>query len=462
MKTIGRYIVRGLLGRGGMAKVYKVELPPISKIAALKHFEPDPLIARIMGTDTLRNLFISEAMTIAGLQHPNIVAIHDFDDHQGRPFFVMDFFANNLGTMMGEAYRVEEPSRKLSPDKAIDYIRQTLKGLACLHDAGIAHQDIKPYNLLVTAQDTVKISDFGLSKLRGETFPGPKNLNVGSPYYAAPEQENDPESSDQRADIYPVGVMFYRMLTGRLPGTVGIAADLEPCRRWNPDLDEAWDAFIRRAIAPDPEKRFASADDMLAALNQLALHWQAHKEKSCELSPERLPDTVPSRNLPTARTTPMKLRPAAAASQFKLDALWRPSFYTQNAFEPRPDGTIADHATGLIWQQSGNRYPVSRQLAIDTIKELNRDSFAGRSDWRLPTIDELITLLRPKEQAVDLCIAQLFDQRQRWIWSSDRRSFTAAYYVDMELGFVGWQDFSAPYYVRGVCSMRRNEQQDRS
>lgn len=462
MKTIGRYIVRGLLGRGAMARVYKVELPPIGKIAALKHFAPDPLIARLMGTDTLHDLFVSEAVTIAGLQHPNIVAIHDFDDHQGRPFFVMDFFANNLGTMMGEAYRVEAPSRKLSPDQAIGYIRQTLKGLACLHHAGITHRDIKPYNLLVTAQDTVKISDFGLSKLRGETFPGPKNLNVGSPYYAAPEQEMDPESSDQRADIYPVGVMFYRMLTGRLPRMDGPAANLQPCRRWNPDLDDQWDTLIRRAIAPDPEKRFAGADDMLAALDQLALHWQAHKEKSCKLAAGRQPDTVPSRSLPPARTTPLKLRPGAAARQFKLDRLWRPVAYTQNRFEPRADGTIADHATGLIWQQSGSRYPLSWQLAIGTIKELNRNRFAGRSQWRLPTIDELITLLRPKQQAVDLCIAPLFDQRQRWIWSSDRRSFAAAYYVDMELGFVGWQDFSAPYDVRGVCSMHGKERQNRS
>jgi serine/threonine-protein kinase len=454
MKKIGRYIVRGMLGRGGMAKVYKVELPMIGKIAALKHFDPDPLVVQLMGLEPLRSLFTSEAVTLAGLQHPNIVAIHDFDEEQGKPFFVMDFFANNLGTIMGESYRVESPSRTLNPDKAMDYIRQTLEGLACLHDAGITHRDIKPYNLLVTARDVVKICDFGLSKLRGEAFSGPKNLNVGSPYYAAPEQEIDPDSSDTRADIYPVGVMLYRMLTGHLPAVEGREPGYQPCGLWNPDLDAPWDRLIRRAIERRPEARFTGADEMLAALNELEVHWKTHKEKSCKLAPDAPSGSSPGRVTSPVRSEPLKLRPSEAARQFKVDTLWRPETYTQNSFEARNDGTIADHATGLLWQQAGSPYPGTRQRAANYIEDLNQRRFANRSGWRLPTIDELITLLRPKKNAIDLCIAPLFNPRQRWIWSIDRRSFAAAYYVDMELGFVGWQDFSAPYYTRAVCGLQ--------
>lgn len=452
MKKIGRYIVRGMLGCGGMGKVYKVELPAIGKIAALKHFDPDPLVVRLMGLEPLRALFASEAVTIARLQHPNIVAIHDFDHEQGNPFFVMDFFANNLGTMMGESYRVESPSRILNPDKAMDYIRQTLEGLACLHDAGITHRDIKPYNLLVTAHDVVKICDFGLSKLRGETFSGPENLNVGSPYYAAPEQAIDPDCCDARADIYPVGVMLYRMLTGRLPAVEGRKTVYQPCGLWNPVLDDKWDAVIGRAIEPRPEARFAGADEMLSALHELKTHWKDHKHKSCRLAPDTPSESPPDRKPPRIRHSPLKLRPSEAARKFKVDHLWRPKTYTQNSFEIRNDGTIADHATGLVWQQAGSRYPGTRQHAVTYVEDLNQRCFAGRSDWRLPTISELITLLRPKHNAIDLCIAPLFDHRQRWIWSIDRRSFVAAYYVDMELGFVGWQDCSAPYYTRAVCS----------
>ena len=454
MKKIGRYIVRGLLGRGGMAKVYKVELPTIGKIAALKHFDPDPLVARLIGSAHLRDLFTSEAVTIAGLQHPNIVAIPDFDEDRGSPFYIMEFFANNLGTMMGETYRVEQPSRTLTPDKAIDYARQTLNGLDCLHDAGITHRDIKPYNLMLTARDVVKICDFGLSKLRGETYIGPRNLNVGSPYYAAPEQEIDPDGTDTRADIYSVGVIFYRMLTGRLPITGHADSAYTPCSRWNPDLDDMWDRLIRRATALQIEDRFSNADDMLAALDRLADHWRVHKEKSCRLVSEIPSGRQPTRIKPALRNAPLKIRPAVAARAFRLDNLWRPQTFTQNNFETRDNGTIADHATGLLWQQAGSNYPGTRAQAFEAINRLNTQKFARRTDWRLPTIDELVTLLRPKQDTIDLCIAPVFDQRQRWIWSIDRRSFAAAYYVDMELGFVGWQDFSAPFFSRAVCSLQ--------
>jgi serine/threonine-protein kinase len=428
-----------------------VELPAIGKIAALKHFDPDPLVVRLMGLEPLRTLFTSEAATVARLQHPNIVAIHDFDQERGNPFFVMDFFANNLGAMMGESYRVESPSRILNPDKAIDYVRQTLEGLACLHDAGIIHRDIKPYNLMVTAQDVIKICDFGLSQLRGETFSGPKNINVGSPYYAAPEQAIDPDGCDAGADIYPVGVMLYRMLTGQLPNDNGPKQEYQPCGLWNPDLDEPWDALIRRAIEPRPEARFSSAGQMLTALHEVETHWRAHKARICQVPPDPPPHSPPDSNRPPIRPTPLKLRPSLAARQFGVDHLWRPQTYTQNSFEIRSDGTIADHATGLLWQQSGNRYPSARQRAAAYIEDLNQRRFAERCDWRLPTINELVTLLRPGHKATDSCIAPQFDQRQRWIWSTDRRSFIAAYFVDMELGFVGWQDCSAPYFTRAVC-----------
>ncbi len=457
MKYIGRYIIRGMLGRGGMAKVYKVELPAIGKIAALKHFDPDPLVVQLMGVDKLRALFTSEAVTIARLQHTNIVSIHDFDEERGNPFFVMEFFANNLGAMMGESYRVESPSRILNPDKATDYVRQTLEGLACLHDAGITHRDIKPYNLLVTARDVVKICDFGLSSLRGEVYSGPKNLNVGSPYYAAPEQAIDPDRCDARADIFPVGVMLYRMLTGRLPAVEEGHPGYRPCSFWNPDLDDKWDALIQRAIEPRPEARFSGAEDMLSALQELEAHWKTHKERSCKVMPAAPPGSPPHRMSPPIRHVPLKLRPSKAARHFRVDTLWRPKTYAQNSFEIRSNGTIADHATGLVWQQAGSRFPGTWQHAEAYVEDLNHRRFGGRSDWRLPTIDELITLLRPKRDAIDLCIAPLFDQRHRWIWSIDRRSFVAAYYVDMELGFVGWQDFSAPYYTRAVSSLQEPE-----
>lgn len=151
MKRIGKNIIRGLLGRGGMGKVFQVEIPPIGKIAALKLLDPHPVLVSLLGVERLREQFLAEAATMAGLQHPNIVAIRDFGEDDGRPFYIMDYFFSNLGRLIGETRRTEEPSRTIRLDLAIELTRQTLSGLACLHHFGIVHRDIKPFNLLIDA-----------------------------------------------------------------------------------------------------------------------------------------------------------------------------------------------------------------------------------------------------------------------------------------------------------------------
>lgn len=453
MKRIGRYIIRGLLGRGGMGKVFKVELPAIGKTAALKLLDPDPLLAKLLGMQKLRDLFVAEAKTMARLNHPHIVDLHDFDEDQGKPFYVMAYYANNLGALIGESYQADKPSRIIRADKALEYVRQTLDGLACLHDAGIVHRDVKPFNLLVTERDIIKICDFGLSKLRGETFAGPAQLNVGSPFYAAPEQEKAPDAAAPNADLYPLGVMLYRMLTGRLPEHPPRHAMYVAPSRLNTELDEEWDCFIAQAMAVAPQERFASAGEMLRALENLDLHWQRLKEKVCALRATAVVNRPEAQLSAELRTAPVKLTPRAAAHQFGLDLLWRPRVFTTNRYEAPSAEIVIDQATRLVWQRVGSSFPCTWQQAQTYIQSLNAEQFARHDRWRLPTIEELITLLRPTPQLQELCIVPLFDPTQRWLWSSDRRSFTAAYYVDVQLGFVGWQDFSAPYYLRAVCTM---------
>jgi len=447
MKRIGKYIVRGLLGRGGMSKVFKVEIPRIGKIVALKLLDPDPLIIRLMGEKAIRDLFISEALKIARLNHPNIIAIRDYGEAGDRPFYIMDYHFWNVGQLIGETRRTDEPSRTIRLDRAIDLIRQALTGLAFLHHFGIIHRDIKPFNLLLDENGSVKVCDFGLSKLRGETVSTPKHLKVGSPWYAAPEQENDPDRVDVRSDLYSVGVMLYRMLTGRLP-----ADPVEPPAAYNPDLDDAWEAFIRRGIAKDPEKRFSSAEQMLQALNRLEQEWQTRRDATCLLASPR-PTPEPSSSCAAAlRSQAVKMGPARAKAAFAVDGLWRPSPYTNNRLTLLGDDIVRDDATGLSWQQSGSPYALPWQDAHDYVSDLNRRHFASRVGWRLPTAPELMSLLRPTPHQADFCIESLFDRRQKILWSCDRRSYMAAWYVDVEMGFVSWQDFSARCYVRAVCS----------
>ena len=446
MKYIGKYTIRGLLGRGGMGKILKVQHPLIGKIFALKLLDPDPLLVTLIGWDKILDMFKTEAVTIAGLRHPNIVEILDYDESGGKPYYLMEYYVNNLGVMIGETSRTEQASRTIKIEKAIRYTLQTLNGLDCMHHAGIIHRDIKPYNLLVTDYDAIKICDFGLSKLRGEKFEGPSSLKFGTAWYAPPEQEDNPDSVDFSADLYAVGITLYRMLTGVLPEEGYL-----PVSRLNADLDDAWDDFIKKAIAPRPAKRYLSAAEMLADLKLLQTDWEAKKEQICLLPELNKTDTAekapPRLNL---RSSPIKINPFSAKKTFALDNLWRPARFLQNEFELNPDQTVTDRATGLVWQQSGSEFPLNWSGAQVYIQELNSSQFAGSRTWRLPTIDELMTLLTELPHGEDYCIEPIFAQRQKRIWSCDRRSFIAAWYVSIDMGYVAWQDFTGYYHVRAV------------
>ena len=450
MKYVGKYKIRGLLGRGGMGKIYKVEHPLIGKIFALKLLDPNPLLVSLIGWDKIFDMFKTEAITIAGLRHPNIVEILDYDESDDKPYYLMEYYVNNLGIMIGETYCTEQASRTIKIEKAIRYTCQTLNGLDCMHHAGIIHRDIKPYNLLVTDHETIKICDFGLSKLRGEKFEGPPSLKFGSAWYAPPEQEDNPDRVDFSADLYAVGITIYRMLTGVLPEDAYI-----PVSRFNADLDDTWDDFIKKAIAPRPAERYLSAPEMLADLILLQAAWEAKKEQICRLPELKKTDnTGPATTRLTPRSGPVKIDPRHAKATFALDDLWRPAKFLQNEFEVNPNGTITDRATGLVWQQSGSQFPMNWSQAKDYVQELNSSQFAGSSTWRLPTINELMTLLTELPHGEDYCIEPIFDQRQKWIWSCDRRSFTAAWYVSIDMGYVAWQDFTGYYHVRAVRHLK--------
>ncbi|WP_373500091.1 serine/threonine protein kinase [Desulfococcus sp.] len=455
MKKIGRYIARGQLGRGGMGRVYKVEMPVTGRIVALKLLMPNPLLVDMMGMERIREMFIREAVTMANLRHPCLPEVWDFDEADGMPFYTMDYYCSNLGTMIGEGYEMEKPSRRIPTEKAVHYARQILEGLACLHYAGVIHRDIKPFNILITDHDTVKICDFGLSRLKGDTFKGPENLKVGTPWYAPPEQEKDPDAVDFSADLFPVGVMLYRMLTGMLP-----MSDPEPPSRINPDLDESWDRVILTAIESSPEKRFRRAGEMLAALAEIHAGWVLKQEGICR-SPDLTGGGAESGGPTTAggaaapvkdapRISPLKVSPKNARAVFGLDDLWRPETYATGDFAVRGE-VVVDLAAGLQWERSGSEYPLTRDRALDYVRSLNARAFAGRTDWRLPTVAELMTLLVKTPHGADLCIPRVFDGTQRRLWSCDASSHIAAWYVSLDLGFVAWHDHTAYFHVRAVC-----------
>lgn len=444
MKRIGDYEVRGLLGRGGMAKVFKVAMPGSDRLAALKLFLPRPELLLLLSESELRERFADEARILAGLKHPNLVEVLGRGEHEGRPFYVMEYLCRSLSQVIGESGDLEEASRVLTVEQAVDYGLQTLAGLERLHGAGLVHRDIKPENILLTPQDQVRLGDLGSARSGAMTENEPANLRVGSPFYAAPEQEQDPEQAGPAADIYSLGVTLLRLLTGRVR--------LEPGQKpgsLNPDLDQEWDAFLSRATAAAPEQRFATARGMAAALEALGQSWQERKQAACAMAPTQAPKARPG----PRRSKPEKVLPHSARWAFGLRHDWSPAVYSGGGLQEKSRDALFDPATGLVWQRGGSGALLSWREAQAYCQGLDRDKWAGLQGWRLPTVDELLSILRPPARAGDLCVQSAFDSRQRWLWSLDRATYVSAWYVSVDMGFVSWQDFSCPFYARAVCPL---------
>ncbi len=447
MKKIGKFKICGLLGQGGMGKILKIEYPITGKIGALKLLAPNPFLSSLLGKDDIEEMFTAEAVKMANIMHPHVVEVLDFDRFEGQLYYIMDFYSNNLGTMIGESYETEKRSRVISLDKAIYYTRQILSGLSRLHFSSIIHRDIKPYNVLVTDQDEIKICDFGLSKLRKETFKGHKSLKIGSPYYAPPELETNPDNVDFSCDLYSVGIMFYRMLTGRLPGVQDKKASL-----YNNDLDSHWDNYILKAIHPEPDNRYADARLMQQDLDELSKAWSQKKVKICSNPFDRIDDDENNKKKINLRSLPEKVSKSLASSVFEADDLMKPKYYTQNQFEKKSGDVVHDHATRLIWQISGTQFPVTHFEAKEYITSLNQKKFGGLAKWRLPTVNELLTLVTETPEGDAYCVESIFDNSQKWLWSSDRCTFITAWYISLELGYTAYNDFSSRYHIKAVCT----------
>ncbi|XXJ18294.1 protein kinase domain-containing protein [Desulfovibrio caledoniensis] len=454
---IGRYEIRGLLGRGGMGAVYKAAMPVTGRIVALKVLKPAEIMEALVGRDALREMFHKEASAMASISHPNVAAVLDVgggadcaDGAAVPPHFTMEYFCGNLGVLMGETYEVERESRPLGVETSLSIVRGMVSGLDRLHYEGVIHRDVKPFNVMLAEDQggpgTVKLIDFGLSKLRGERTAHHKGMVVGSPYYAAPEQEADPESADARSDLYSVGVTLYRMLTGCLPNSKGASS----IREVHADLDRTWDDFFATALARDPAARFQDGPAMLAALDELEARWLRQRDAVCA-APDLLAEPEPMKTCPRPRSKPLKAGLKQGRAAFGLDALWRPECYAHGEFADQGDGTVLERTRGLVWERYGSRYPLTWERANAHVARLNKNGYGGRTDWRLPTVAELATLFTGRTEPGEFCQEPIFDPQKARLWSSDCKAFTAAWYVDAELGFVWWQDLTCRFFARAVA-----------
>jgi serine/threonine-protein kinase len=482
MRRIGPYEILGLLGRGGMGAVYKARMPATGRIVAVKALKPTPFLVSLLGEKEIRRRFTAEAALLGPLEHPHLASVWGYGVSGGRPYFVMEYFCRDLGQVMGESADAEAPTRRLPLPDAARYALQTLSGLARLHHAGIVHRDVKPFNLLITGEDQIKIADFGLSKARGERAAAPPGLKVGSPFYAAPEQSEAPESAGPAADLYSLAVTLHRMLTGALPAWP-LSGDALP-HRLSLDLDRAWNDFFLRALSPDPGARHRDARSMAAELTVLLDLWRERVRRACRMEgagpggggrgtdkeaagvtlapgtggsltrPQgeagAAPPRVSGSNEPTApRSEPGKFFGRDVAGRLGLDGLWRPLRYATPALSTEGP-LVRDAATGLLWQAGGSPYPLDWREAHDFVEHLNATAYAGLTGWRLPTVPELSSILARAPEFTGHCLSPIFDHAQRLLWSADRRAFTQAWFADLGLGAFSFADLTCRRSVRAV------------
>jgi len=250
--------ILGFIGRGGMGAVYKARQKELDRIVALKILPPDT-----SQEAAFAERFTREARALARLNHPGIITIHEFGRADGLYFFLMEYVDGlNLRDLLANG--------RISPREALAIVPQICDALQFAHDQGIVHRDIKPENILIDRRGRVKVADFGLAKLVGAgnepmadggAATGSPELTVsgkimGTPNYMSPEQKENPEAVDNRADIYALGVVFYQMLTGELPGK-----KIEPPSA-KVQIDVRLDEVVLRALERKPELRYQQVSEV--------------------------------------------------------------------------------------------------------------------------------------------------------------------------------------------------------
>ncbi|MFV8048862.1 serine/threonine-protein kinase [Mycobacterium sp. 48b] len=258
----GRYELRGVLGRGGMAEVHDGWDTRLSRPVAIKLLYPS-----LAADEVTRRRFENEARAAAALNHPNIVAVHDSGEDHGTPYIVME-------RLPGPTLAEEIARGPLPADRVRWVLADLLRALTAAHDAGILHRDIKPGNVLITASGTAKLADFGIAKTEGAAHTR-VGMVFGTANYLSPQRITGRPAAPTD-DLYALGVLGYEALTRQLPfergnpvATMRAVLDepLMPIGMLRPDVDPALVHVLERAMARDPAYRFADAAEMLAALH---------------------------------------------------------------------------------------------------------------------------------------------------------------------------------------------------
>ncbi len=287
-ETFGHYQIQGLLGRGGMGRVYRAYAPSTHRVVALKVLPP-----HLAEDADFQKRFRREARIAAGLNDPHVIPIHGYGEIDGRLYVDMRLIE---GRDLGEY--IAENGGRLSPERTVAVIEQVAAALDTAYAAGLVHRDIKPKNILVTtARDFVYLIDFGLARSMTDTALTQTGATMGTVAYLAPERFRG--TTDHRADVYSLACVLYECLTGRRPFTgdsleeqLNAHVNTTPPRpsEGAPDIPPAFDEVVARGMAKDVDQRYQSAIELAEAAR--AALW--HTGSTAPVRPPAPPPVQPS------------------------------------------------------------------------------------------------------------------------------------------------------------------------
>ena len=292
-----RYEILELIGTGGMANVYKARCHRLNRLVAIKILKSD-----LADNADFRRRFHDESQAVAQLSHANIVSVYDVSTNPDREYIVMEL----IDGITLKQYM--ERRGRMDWRESLHFINQIMRGLSHAHSRGIIHRDIKPQNIMVLRDGSVKVADFGIACLAnaGQTL---TQEALGSVHYISPEQARG-DRIDARSDIYSAGVVLYEMLTGRLPfegdSAVSVAIQhlssvpLAP-RDIDPSIPEPLELICMKAMNSDPNKRYASADAMIEDLEKFRRDPSVDMDYIRQELSKPAADSEPTMPIPTAQ-----------------------------------------------------------------------------------------------------------------------------------------------------------------
>jgi serine/threonine-protein kinase len=346
LEQIGKYRILNQIGEGAMGKVYRAYDSALERYVAIK-----TMVSKIGSDEELRRRFHREAKAAAGLNHPNIVTVHDYGEERGQVYIAMELLeGSDLKQVIG--------TRALGRlDQKLAVMEQIAEGLAFAHNMNVVHRDLKPANIHILPSGQVKLMDFGLARLGASDMTATGQV-MGTPHYMSPEQVRG-EKVDARSDIFSIGAVFYELLTGHKPFQADsmhavlylvLQSPPEPMRKWVPDIPQVLVELVEKALSKEAGHRFQNGAELREAL----------RAARRTLEPGSLPSVLPTlAHVPGATAVPLASRSARVEGSAALEvaasvpgsATPRPATVSGKAPTHVPEGTqlVAPRRSPLVY-----------------------------------------------------------------------------------------------------------------